>query len=386
MQDKTFVEFKAPGAQEARRHAVAPIKIGNGWDDSFSWDCDVKALVPGSGQTALFPPTVKQSCMAAQVAATWPDIFAAANEAKNAGAKTLFVYGQGVNVAALGPAPMSMAADVQVGILNEGSGHQLANYARTGGTKINVRTGEHGPPPGMDGPPPGMGGRPSMGDAGMVEAMMHAQNNGGMPGDLQMPGMMGMPQPGSEEFEAMQHAAKVEKGRLSGEGDPKIEMTVKRYVEELMTTSGNSSHPEIRYVFNTMGNGIQAGYDQHPFRDDFSGTPQLILDAIDGVLAPGSGYFQFFLGAALTGAVPHYHNSAWNALVAGKKHWVLIPPDKCKATSTDRRRFRTFEPLPPAAAAQCVLPATVQPPFPHDACPVGPHGQPLIRCMVPLQP
>jgi len=102
--------------------------------------------------------------MAAQVAGTWDDIFTAATEAKNAGAKTLFVYGQGVNVAALGPAPMSMAADVQVAILNEGTGHQLANYARTAGSKINVRTGKHGPPPGM-------------GDLGMLEAMMPDAGN-----------------------------------------------------------------------------------------------------------------------------------------------------------------------------------------------------------------
>ena len=141
---------------------------------------------------------------------------------------------------------------------------------------------------------------------------------------------MTMPLPGTYEFAEMEHLHKVDVDRLSGEGEPKVEMTIKQYVEELMTTTGNSSHPEVRYVFNTMGDGVQAGYGQHPFRDDFFGTPQLLLDAIDGVLAPGSGYFQFFLGAALTGAVPHYHNSAWNALVHGKKHWVLIPPDKCK--------------------------------------------------------
>ena len=116
---------------------------------------------------------------------------------------------------------------------------------------------------------PSQGGGPS---PEMLDAMLRDARRSGDPRQPVMP------LPGSDEFAEMEHQHKVDVGRLSGEGEPKVEMTVKQYVEELMTTTGNSSHPEVRYVFNTMGNGVQAGYGQHPFRDDFSGTPQLILD------------------------------------------------------------------------------------------------------------
>lgn len=36
--------------------------------------------------------------------------------------------------------------------------------------------------------------------------------------------------------------------------------------------------------------------------------------------------FQFYVGAAGTGAPVHFHNAAWNALVYGKKAWILVPP------------------------------------------------------------
>ena len=108
-------------------HMANPLRfyLGMAWDDQFSWDCEIKPLVPGQTSPPFPGSTVGRSCMAAQVAGTWDDVFTAAAEAKKAGATTLFIYGQGVNVAALGPAPMSMAAAVQVAILNEATGHGL---------------------------------------------------------------------------------------------------------------------------------------------------------------------------------------------------------------------------------------------------------------------
>ena len=35
---------------------------------------------------------------------------------------------------------------------------------------------------------------------------------------------------------------------------------------------------------------------------------------------------QFYVGGALSGAPPHFHRSAWNVLIYGKKRWFLFPP------------------------------------------------------------
>ena len=37
---------------------------------------------------------------------------------------------------------------------------------------------------------------------------------------------------------------------------------------------------------------------------------------------------QFNLGPALTGAQPHFHGDAWNALVYGRKQWFVSPPSR----------------------------------------------------------
>ena len=36
--------------------------------------------------------------------------------------------------------------------------------------------------------------------------------------------------------------------------------------------------------------------------------------------------FRFSLGPAGSGAPPHFHGHAWNALIYGKKRWFLFPP------------------------------------------------------------
>ena len=36
--------------------------------------------------------------------------------------------------------------------------------------------------------------------------------------------------------------------------------------------------------------------------------------------------FQFYVGPTLSGAPPHFHRSAWNALIYGRKRWFLFPP------------------------------------------------------------
>lgn len=35
---------------------------------------------------------------------------------------------------------------------------------------------------------------------------------------------------------------------------------------------------------------------------------------------------QFYVGGALSGAPPHFHRTAWNALIYGRKRWFIFPP------------------------------------------------------------
>ena len=46
----------------------------------------------------------------------------------------------------------------------------------------------------------------------------------------------------------------------------------------------------------------------------------------------GPGTFEFFFGPAVSGAFPHAHPAAWNAIVYGRKRWVLFTPGKLQDT------------------------------------------------------
>ena len=56
---------------------------------------------------------------------------------------------------------------------------------------------------------------------------------------------------------------------------------------------------------------------------------------------------QFNLGPALTGAQPHFHGDAWNALVYGRKQWFVSPPSRAFFAQPGQRVIdwlRTREP------------------------------------------
>lgn len=57
--------------------------------------------------------------------------------------------------------------------------------------------------------------------------------------------------------------------------------------------------------------------------------PNMLFLALLLLLLP-----QFYLGSKDTGAPMHYHtNPAWNALIYGKKGWVLLPPSQAAFSS-----------------------------------------------------
>ena len=135
------------------------------------------------------------------------------------------------------------------------------------------------------------------------------------------------PRPGEALEEAAETPIKEGGGReAANEGSQGIQalsvMTVPEYVKTVMapthfgpenTTSAhtfNASHPDLRYVFNTMENS--------PLHNDFtvpdvfealtSATGKYAGSFVDG---HGPGVFEFFFGPALSGAGMHAHPAAW---------------------------------------------------------------------------
>lgn len=83
----------------------------------------------------------------------------------------------------------------------------------------------------------------------------------------------------------------------------------------------NDDKLDLRYIFVPIGVA-------HPFMADI----KLPLSYVDGSLnmeqkkgATNLGTFEFYVGPALSGAQPHHHDAAWNALLSGKKRWFLWP-------------------------------------------------------------
>ena len=60
----------------------------------------------------------------------------------------------------------------------------------------------------------------------------------------------------------------------------------------------------------------------------FPQKPTFLQDGLKGVVRFRKYNAQFYLGPAGSGAPLHYHDFAWNALVYGKKGWVLMQPDR----------------------------------------------------------
>jgi len=69
------------------------------------------------------------------------------------------------------------------------------------------------------------------------------------------------------------------------------------------------------YVFDGGVGGKVRDFDSH-----FMTPPQ--FEGYNTILQ------QFMLGPRGSGAPPHFHNSAWNGLVYGRKRWYLFPPSE----------------------------------------------------------
>jgi hypothetical protein len=116
--------------------------------------------------------------------------------------------------------------------------------------------------------------------------------------------------------------------------DPEVkQMNVESFLHTVMANAdgdGNSTHPELRYVFNTMnmlGDDIEHSFGLFPNWEEMSyddaepDQPPPFFDNTPHI----ADYFEFAIGPALTGAHMHSHGAAWNAIFSGKKRWAISP-------------------------------------------------------------
>ena len=96
------------------------------------------------------------------------------------------------------------------------------------------------------------------------------------------------------------------------------------FLDDAGTTAdrgGGGGKPEARggvprYVFDRDSAAIL----------EAAGVPDLPPGILGSHREPGGPARQFYFGGAGTGAPFHFHDSAWNALVYGKKYWARLPP------------------------------------------------------------
>ena len=88
---------------------------------------------------------------------------------------------------------------------------------------------------------------------------------------------------------------------------------VARHVERGGVLAARKSGGGLEYVFDAQilarNSALRADVEPRPSALNFSSRIE-----------------QFYVGPAFSGAHPHFHGDAWNALVYGSKLWVLFPP------------------------------------------------------------
>jgi hypothetical protein len=103
-------------------------------------------------------------------------------------------------------------------------------------------------------------------------------------------------------------------------------MTLTQFIDEVMKGK-EQDQPELRYIFNTM--------EKSKLRDDFT-IPDVIHKVTPEPTAANEDYttepgvFEFTIGPAGSGSHPHVHYGAWNALVHGRKRWIMWAPSVLK--------------------------------------------------------
>jgi len=95
-------------------------------------------------------------------------------------------------------------------------------------------------------------------------------------------------------------------------------VTLQEFVEKMdqLSQMGEKEYPsQPSYIFEPIS-------ENSPLLDDFVLPTMLDPELTHATLS----HVQLYVGPALSGAPGHFHRSAWNILIYGKKRWFLYPP------------------------------------------------------------
>jgi len=120
-------------------------------------------------------------------------------------------------------------------------------------------------------------------------------------------------------------------------GTLRFKEVVVPYAESFAYSSDVNKSTSLQEFIAKMDQLFQMGIDQYPSQPLYIFEPiKEDSPLLDGFILPSildpelthisMSQIQFYIGPALSGAPGHFHRSAWNILIYGKKRWFLYPP------------------------------------------------------------
>ena len=116
--------------------------------------------------------------------------------------------------------------------------------------------------------------------------------------------------------------------------NPSLPSTLEQYIQNVILPTARVSKSDLEAdLMRTAPNYVFSDpvvVDRTKVSADalFPQKPAFLQDGLKGVVKFRRYNAQFYVGPAGSGAPLHYHDFAWNALVYGKKGWVLMQPDR----------------------------------------------------------
>ena len=109
------------------------------------------------------------------------------------------------------------------------------------------------------------------------------------------------------------------------------------YAESFGYNDGTNKSTNLQGFIAKMDQLFQMGMNEYPSQPSYifepikDNSPLLNDFTLSSILDPeythiSISQIQFYIGPALSGAPGHFHRSAWNVLIYGKKRWFLYPP------------------------------------------------------------